>query len=190
MVTAPEAHGQSALLAVHDQGMVNFLHEASERAGAGADGMLFCDTFLHRAVKGAPREDVAHLSFEGRFGRYCSDTIGGIGPGTYRSAVQSAECALTAADLVASCDGIALALCRPPGHHAFGDVFGGGAYLNNAALAVEALIRSGFERVGLIDVDIHHGNGSQSLLRPQRRLLRQCSRGPGRELSVLLGLCG
>lgn len=162
-VTAAEAHGRDALLAVHDQGMLTFLDEASERAGPGADGMLFCDTFLHRAVSGAPRVDVEGLSFEGRFGRYCSDTIGGVGPGTYRSAVHSADCALTAADLVAKGGGPAFALCRPPGHHAFSDVFGGGAYLNNAAIAAEALKRAGFERVGIIDVDIHHGNGTQGL---------------------------
>ena len=81
---------------------------------------------------------------------------------TWRSAQASAYSALTAADLVAKGEPVAYAVCRPPGHHAYHNRAGGFCYLNNSALAAEYL-RGTHERVAILDIDVHHGNGTQSI---------------------------
>lgn len=98
-----------------------------------------------------------------RAGRYCYDTMTMVGPGTFAAARAAVDCALTAADLVASGDRSAYALCRPPGHHVTTSAYGGSCYLNNAAVAAEGLRRAGHERVAIVDVDAHHGNGTASI---------------------------
>jgi acetoin utilization deacetylase AcuC-like enzyme len=91
-----------------------------------------------------------------------------IGPGTWRAARAAADTALTAADLVAGGARVAFALCRPPGHHAGPTGYGGSCYLNNAAIAAQALRQSGAERVAVIDLDAHHGNGTQAIFYGRR----------------------
>jgi acetoin utilization deacetylase AcuC-like enzyme len=87
-----------------------------------------------------------------------------VGPGTWVAARGAVDAALTAADLVASgAHSTAYALCRPPGHHVTADGYGGSCYLNNAAVAAESLRRSGHERVAVVDIDAHHGNGTQMI---------------------------
>ena len=84
--------------------------------------------------------------------------------GIYRTARESARTAITAALRVADGAHLAYALCRPPGHHASMAWLGGHCYLNNAVLMLHTLMESGMERVGLIDFDIHFGNGSAAIL--------------------------
>jgi acetoin utilization deacetylase AcuC-like enzyme len=118
-----------------------------------------------------------------RAGMYCYDTMTLIGPGTWDAAEAAAGAALTAVDLVAGSIGtpqtagtdpghargstesprLAYALCRPPGHHACAEAFGGSCYLNNAAIAADALRARGANRVAVIDIDAHHGNGTQAI---------------------------
>ena len=98
-----------------------------------------------------------------RAGRYCYDTMTLIGPGTWEAARAAVDVATTAARLVMAGADAAYALCRPPGHHATRDGFGGSCYLNNAAVAVEAMLEGGATRVAVIDIDAHHGNGTQSV---------------------------
>jgi acetoin utilization deacetylase AcuC-like enzyme len=86
-----------------------------------------------------------------------------VGPGTWRAARAAVDAALTAVDLVVAGEPAAYAICRPPGHHATRDGYGGSCYLNNAAVAAEALRRADRARVAIIDVDAHHGNGTQAL---------------------------
>ena len=86
-----------------------------------------------------------------------------IGPGTWEAALGAAGAALTAADLVAAGEPAAYACCRPPGHHATRSAFGGSCYLNNAAAAAARLRESGRGPVAVIDIDAHHGNGTQSI---------------------------
>jgi acetoin utilization deacetylase AcuC-like enzyme len=57
----------------------------------------------------------------------------------------------------------AFALCRPPGHHAASDMYGGYCFINNAAVAAQAFIDQGAGRVAILDVDFHHGNGTQAI---------------------------
>ncbi len=83
--------------------------------------------------------------------------------GTWTAAAASAAIAQTAARFVADGDRTSFALCRPPGHHAMSDQFGGYCYLNNAAVAAQSLSDAGAQRVGILDLDHHHGNGTQDI---------------------------
>jgi acetoin utilization deacetylase AcuC-like enzyme len=98
-----------------------------------------------------------------RAGHYCYDTMTLIGPGTWEAARSAVDVTLTAVDLVRSGAPVAYALTRPPGHHATRSAFGGSCYLNNAAVAAEAFRATGAERVAIVDIDAHHGNGTQAL---------------------------
>ena len=98
----------------------------------------------------------------GRAGWFAADAACPIGPGSWGAITAAAACALAAAD-EAACNRDCYALCRPPGHHAYAARAGGHCYLNNAALAVERLIAHGARRVAVLDIDSHHGNGTQGI---------------------------
>lgn len=97
-----------------------------------------------------------------RAGRWCFDTMTLIGSGTWDAARCALDAAITAAG-TAAIDGVAYACCRPPGHHATRDAYGGSCYLNNAAAAAGMLRDSLGGPVAILDVDAHHGNGAQSI---------------------------
>ena len=98
----------------------------------------------------------------GRAGWFSADAGCPIGPESWGSIAAAAACALAAAD-EAACNRDCYALCRPPGHHAYAARAGGHCYLNNAALAVERLIGHGARKVAVLDIDSHHGNGTQGI---------------------------
>jgi acetoin utilization deacetylase AcuC-like enzyme len=108
-------------------------------------------------------------AIHGRAGQFGYDTMTLVGPGTWEAARAAVDCALTAVDLVAGGapttmrSRAAYALCRPPGHHATRDGYGGSCYLNNAAIAAEALVDTGHATVAVVDLDAHHGNGTQAI---------------------------
>lgn len=106
----------------------------------------------------------------GRAGWHMADTACPIGPHTFEAACAAANTALTAADLVIDGAPSAYALCRPPGHHAFADMAGGFCFLNNSAITAQYL-RSRHERVAILDVDVHHGNGTQGIFYRRRDVL-------------------
>ena len=99
----------------------------------------------------------------GRAGQFGYDTMTLVGPGTWEAARAAVDCALTAVDLVGTGARAAYALCRPPGHHATRDGYGGSCYLNNAAIAAQALRDAGHASVAVVDLDAHHGNGTQAI---------------------------
>jgi len=99
----------------------------------------------------------------GRAGMFCYDTMTLVGPGSWAAIRGAVDAAQTAAGLVSSGTRLAYALCRPPGHHVSRDAYGGSCYLNNAAVAAEALRAAGAQRVAVIDIDAHHGNGTQMI---------------------------
>jgi acetoin utilization deacetylase AcuC-like enzyme len=100
----------------------------------------------------------------GRAGQFGYDTMTPVGPGTWRAVRAAVDCALTAVDLVSrGAETTAYALCRPPGHHATRDGYGGSCYLNNAAIAAQALSDSGDASIAVVDLDAHHGNGTQAI---------------------------
>ena len=96
-----------------------------------------------------------------RAGYYCIDTFTPLSRSALAAARGAVDCAHTGADLILAGQSPVYALCRPPGHHAEKKVFGGFCYFNNAALAADALARKG--RVAFLDIDYHHGNGSQDI---------------------------
>ncbi|MCU0265387.1 MAG: histone deacetylase family protein [Actinomycetia bacterium] len=163
------AHPDSDLLAVHDAALLDHLrtvHAEWVAAGLPADpGQPQVVPYLFPTaglLAGLPlrRATAVHA----RAGRFCYDTMTLVGAGTWAAARGAADAALTAADLVTAAGArVVFAACRPPGHHAGPDSFGGSCYLNNAALAAQALRRAGHERVAVVDVDAHHGNGTQAV---------------------------
>ncbi len=96
-------------------------------------------------------------------GAFCYDTMTLVGPGSWRAIRAATHAARTAVDLVASGAPCAYALTRPPGHHATRSAYGGSCYLNNAAVAAQALRDAGFAKVAVVDIDAHHGNGTQAI---------------------------
>jgi acetoin utilization deacetylase AcuC-like enzyme len=91
------------------------------------------------------------------------DAASPIVEGTYAASRAAVDVALTAVDLVLGGEGSAYGLCRPPGHHVARSMMGGYCYFNNAAIAAEDIVRRTGGRVAILDVDYHHGNGSQQI---------------------------
>jgi acetoin utilization deacetylase AcuC-like enzyme len=109
------------------------------------------------------RSDVLPHNFSARMGLFSFDTGTPLTSGTWQAARAGAHCALSAAAQVLKGDRAAFALSRPPGHHAGADFFGGYCFLNNAALAAQYLRDAGVARVAVLDIDYHHGNGTQAI---------------------------
>jgi acetoin utilization deacetylase AcuC-like enzyme len=162
------AHDDAAVLAVHDGALVDHLAtvwEEWEAAGYPSEhGRSRVVPYVFPTdglLAGQPMRSPTAL--HGRAGRFCYDTMTLIGPGTWQAARAAADAALTAADTVAAGARVAYALCRPPGHHVGPSAYGGSCYLNNAAIAAGALRELGAERVAVVDIDAHHGNGTQAI---------------------------
>ena len=159
-VIAPRDGAIDALHAVHDPAFVEFLRTAYARWQAeGRGGSMLPSGFPARSL----RQDVVPAGINGAMGHYAFDAGTPIVAGTWDAAFAAARCASTAAALVSEGARASYALCRPPGHHAGRSVYGGYCYLNNAALAAQALRDAGAARVAVLDVDYHHGNGTQDI---------------------------
>jgi acetoin utilization deacetylase AcuC-like enzyme len=156
----PAPHGMAPVLAVHEPALVRFLEGGwAAWRDAGGPEVLIPDTFaLGRLAGGGGRDPGGGI---GRPGWFCFDTATPVVAGSFAAAVAAADVALTAADLVADGAMAAYALCRPPGHHAGPGYYGGFCLLNNAAIAAKALAGRG--RVAVVDIDFHHGNGTQDV---------------------------
>jgi acetoin utilization deacetylase AcuC-like enzyme len=151
--------GLAPILAVHDGGYVDFLRTAFDRwRASGRPGEALGYTWPVVARRAVHLERIDAL-----IGRYSFDAATPIGPGTWTAAYAGAQTALTAARAILDGERTrAFALCRPPGHHAGRDYLGGYCYLNNAAIAAEVAVREG-RRVAILDLDYHHGNGTQDI---------------------------
>jgi acetoin utilization deacetylase AcuC-like enzyme len=166
----PEEFGLEPILAVHTEDYLEFLQNgyAEWQAQSGQLGyemdtsVLLGGTFPPRRLMRKP------ASIVGKVGYYTFDLSCPIVAGTYPAARAAANCALTGARLIQAGENAVFALCRPPGHHAGQDFSGGYCYLNNASIAAKYLTspQSGgraSERVALLDVDYHCGNGSEDI---------------------------
>jgi acetoin utilization deacetylase AcuC-like enzyme len=152
-------HGLDPILAVHTQGHVEFLRTAWDRRDewpTKSDEIFtghFARPHMHRRPEG----------FLGLVGYYTADTSTPIRSGTWKAVYGSAQVAISGAD-TALAQGRAYALCRPPGHHAYADSCGGFCFLNNSAIAARRLqAKTGGGKVAILDIDVHHGNGTQGI---------------------------
>lgn len=168
LVLPPRDFGLDPILQVHDRGFVSFLQTAWQEWTA-AYGEL--DALpLNWAVR-TMRQDRIPETIEGKLSYYSFDAGTPIIAGTWQAATAAANVALTGQDLLVKGERSVFALCRPPGHHAAGDFYGGYCFLNNAAIAAQALLDAGAERVAILDVDYHHGNGTQAIFYDRPDLL-------------------
>ena len=158
-VIAPTDFGIGPVLRVHDEQFVEFLRTAwTEWVAAGNRGEAIPDCWpTRRMVQKRPR------SITGKVGYYAMAGETSISGGTWEAARAAANVALTGAAQLQAGARAAFALCRPPGHHAASDLYGGYCFLNNAAIAAQSLRDRGASRVTVLDVDFHHGNGTQDI---------------------------
>ena len=157
-----------ALTAVHDEALVDHLAgawRAWDEAGLpdepGQDRVVPY-LFPHPSLFSGRRAHLA-TSITARAGQFGYDTMTLIGPGTWEAARAALDAAVTAAELVLEGAPVAYACTRPPGHHVTRECFGGSCYLNNSAAAAARLRAAGRTPVAVIDIDAHHGNGTQAI---------------------------
>ncbi len=159
VVIAPDDFGLGPIQKVHDAGFVDFLQLAWAQwkaKGYNGEAMVTCWPARRMAQK-CPN----HI--EGKLGYYALASETTISDGTWEAAYSSAQVALTGAKMVMDGARGIFALCRPPGHHAAFDMYGGYCFLNNAAIAAQSCLDQGAKRVAIVDVDFHHGNGTQDI---------------------------
>ncbi|WP_455894178.1 histone deacetylase family protein [Pseudomonas palmensis] len=183
-VEGPTDFGRAPLLRVHSADYLDFFQGAWQRWSAlGHDGDLLPFTWPARSLR-----QVKPSGLHGELGYYSFDAGAPITAGTWQAAYSSAQVALTAQAAVQAGAHSAFALCRPPGHHAASDVMGGYCYLNNAAIAAQAFIDHGRQRVAILDVDYHHGNGTQQIFYARNDVLFASIHGdPQAEFPFFLG---
>jgi acetoin utilization deacetylase AcuC-like enzyme len=161
----PTEHGDEPILAIHDEGLLRYLERAwGEWRDVVRDvPAIIPDTVLHPSLREGMGEAAETASPIGQIGRWCWDTMTPIVQGTYPAARAAVDVALTAADRVLGGERWAYGIARPPGHHAPHASFGGYCYFNNAAIVAEYVARRTGGRVAILDVDYHHGNGTQQI---------------------------
>ena len=156
---APAKLDLKSLRKVHDREFLTFLENAwVEWTQAGFRGEIIPTGFPARGMR---QKKPRHI--DGKVGYYVLSMETCITAGTWDAALASASVAQTAQKLVAAGASSAFALCRPPGHHAHHDMYGGYCFLNNAAIAAQGFLDTGAKRVAILDVDFHHGNGTQDI---------------------------
>jgi acetoin utilization deacetylase AcuC-like enzyme len=166
LLVAPDAYGPGPRAAVHTPRYLRFLETAHERWQAleGASPEVIPNVHPMGRASGYPESVVGQAGF------HMADTACPLAAGSWTAITASADAAVHAARLVQTGEPAAYALCRPPGHHAFADMAGGFCYLNNCAIAATELRRHA-SRVAILDVDLHHGNGTQGIFYARADLL-------------------
>jgi len=160
-IVAPDDFGLDPVRRVHDKGFVEFLRTAWDEwvqtHGAYDALPLVWHTRGFRAKPPLPE------AIDGKLSYYAIDAGTPITAGTWRAVTAAANVAMTGVKLVKAGERSVFALCRPPGHHAGSDFYGGYCFFNNAAIAAQAFRDGGAKRVAILDVDYHHGNGTQEI---------------------------
>ena len=152
-------HGLDPILAVHDPNYIEFLKRAHrDWVAAGRPGDAFPYVFPIRG-----RRPLQLDRIDAELGQYAFDAGTPVASRTWDAVYWNAQTALTGLDEVLASGGHAFACCRPPGHHAGRDYMGGYSYLNNIAIAAEAALPRGLGKVAVLDLDYHHGNGTQDI---------------------------
>src|SRR5439155_12588379 len=161
---AAVSHDDSARLAVHDPALVEFLRTAwDDWSAAALPSDRVVPYVFARSELTSGRAPATPSAVWARPGLFAYDTMTLIGPGTWEAARAAINVALTAVDVVAAGERIAYACCRPPGHHVTRSLYGGSCYLNNTAVAAAELLTRLGGPVAVVDIDAHHGNGTQEI---------------------------
>jgi acetoin utilization deacetylase AcuC-like enzyme len=161
-VTQAEPATREDLRAIHTADYLDFLQDAARDWVALPEAGPEVVANIHPTPEMLAQSSRAPSHVIARTGAHTADTACPIGPHTWDAALGAAGCALAAAAHVVD-GGTAYALCRPPGHHAYAARAGGHCYLNNSALAAQRLRDLGAARVAVLDIDSHHGNGTQGI---------------------------
>lgn len=162
-IRTPTVDSSDVLTRIHSARYLRFLESAWDQwlalDPANAEEQPFPSSWPVRTL----RSDVEPDDFIARLGLYSMDNETPMAAGTWTAAKAAANAAASAAALLGT--GARSAFCgtRPPGHHSGADFMGGYCFLNNAAVAAQALRDQGGERIAILDVDYHHGNGTQSI---------------------------
>ncbi len=144
---------------VHDRKYVEFLNNAwKEWQALGLNGEALPTVWPSRSMN----SNEIPTFIEGKLGYYCLANETSISEGTVEGAYEAVKVVLTATEMLEEEKSI-FALCRPPGHHASKDQYGGYCFFNNIAIAAEKLIEKGANRIFILDIDFHHGNGTQAI---------------------------
>ena len=144
---------------VHTPAFIRFLSQAWDGWQAeGFEGEAIPTVFPARRMQQREPDYI-----DGKLGYYAMAVETAITSGTWEAAQSSAAVAQTTQELISDGAKTAFALCRPPGHHAGADLYGGYCFLTNAAIAAQGFLNQGADRVAVLDVDFHHGNGTQDI---------------------------
>jgi acetoin utilization deacetylase AcuC-like enzyme len=162
-VVTPHGVSLASLERIHTPRYLHFLRSAWSEWIALAPGNAARDVFPSVWPIRGHRFDVEPDNFAARMGLYSMDSGTPLTAGTWTAAKTGADCAVNAAHALNLGQRSTFALTRPPGHHAGADFFGGYCFLNNAALAAQHLLDDGAKKVAILDIDYHHGNGTQSI---------------------------
>jgi acetoin utilization deacetylase AcuC-like enzyme len=187
-VEAPVADSRDLLARVHRPRYLHFLEHAWDEwvvlDPANADRQPWPSTWPVRTL----RSDREPREFSARLGLYSFDSGTPLSSGTWAAAKAGADAALSAVHAVQQGTRAAFSASRPPGHHAGPDFMGGYCFLNNAAVAAQALVEGGCARVAVLDVDYHHGNGTQAIFEARADVLFVSVHGdPATEYPFFLG---
>ncbi len=159
-IQPPHEFDMAVAKQIHDTDYLNFMETVWERwIAEGYKGEAIPTAFPVRRMQQLrpPRE------VEGALGYYAMAAETAISDGTWQAAQVSMQVAMSGADHLYETGRPAFALCRPPGHHCSIDQFGGYCFINNAAAAAQHLLNKGIKKVAILDVDFHHGNGTQDI---------------------------
>ena len=164
-IAGPTAWGIDPILAVHDPGLVRFLSTAwaEYQVANGPTREVVPDVFFRPSLRNKMATRSEPESINGRLGWWCFETTTPLTETTYEAAIGAVDTALTAAQVVLDGAASAYGLCRPPGHHAPTSLYGGYCFFNNAAIAAHHIATTTGTKVTVLDVDYHHGNGTQEI---------------------------
>ncbi len=161
IMSEPNEFDIKHLYAVHTEELVNHIKNCEKRLAE--DEELYPHIFPYREFE--PQNDIDPFLA----GYHCFDVGTYLQKYTYRAAKAAVDCALNGAELILhGKENRVFAICRPPGHHASANHYGGYCIFNNAAVAAFYLSRSG--RTAILDLDFHHGNGTQSIFYEQAQV--------------------
>ena len=184
-ISEPQSYDQKHIEAVHDINYVEFIKSCwaqwEQEFGDKSDAMA---SVFSRSNQGHRISQ----NIEGKLGYYSGDLTAGLGKNSWLAIKSSADTALDGAQAILSGDSSVFSLCRPAGHHASRSLMAGYCYVNNAAVAAQYYLDSEKAKVAILDIDYHHGNGTQSIFYQRNDVLFASIHGdPDSEYPFYLG---